>query len=277
MLDSNPGAARLRTLLERSTFGVGDEIIAEARSLGSELAGDVVRSLVERELPRPTADETAIRAAHLAHELRLVRAIPVLVRCIEGLEDVHPLGIAALIALARFGAQGVDELLAAFDRCDTREQRARIAETLLRTAVKDERIRAAFVRMLDDDPLSGAGYLAHYGDPRSVADLVRAMDRLALEAVGDCDICAGEHLVAMAQATRVLGGTPSEEQLTKILAVLRRHQDFWGSFGDTAGLPPTHAPSKRAPRPGRNARCHCGSGKKYKNCHLEADQRDAKH
>jgi preprotein translocase subunit SecA len=26
-------------------------------------------------------------------------------------------------------------------------------------------------------------------------------------------------------------------------------------------------------RPGRNDLCHCGSGKKYKHCHMRADQR----
>jgi hypothetical protein len=28
--------------------------------------------------------------------------------------------------------------------------------------------------------------------------------------------------------------------------------------------------------PGRNEACHCGSGKKYKNCHLEKDERAAR-
>ena len=32
------------------------------------------------------------------------------------------------------------------------------------------------------------------------------------------------------------------------------------------------APAKRAERPGRNEPCHCGSGKKYKKCHLSTDQ-----
>lgn len=28
--------------------------------------------------------------------------------------------------------------------------------------------------------------------------------------------------------------------------------------------------------PGRNEECHCGSGKKYKNCHLDKDERAAR-
>ena len=32
-------------------------------------------------------------------------------------------------------------------------------------------------------------------------------------------------------------------------------------------------PVVKPPRPGRNDPCWCGSGKKYKKCHLEADER----
>jgi uncharacterized protein YecA (UPF0149 family) len=31
--------------------------------------------------------------------------------------------------------------------------------------------------------------------------------------------------------------------------------------------------SKEAPKLGRNEECWCGSGKKYKKCHMEADNR----
>jgi preprotein translocase subunit SecA len=32
------------------------------------------------------------------------------------------------------------------------------------------------------------------------------------------------------------------------------------------------APRREGPKLGRNDPCHCGSGKKYKNCHMKADQ-----
>lgn len=33
--------------------------------------------------------------------------------------------------------------------------------------------------------------------------------------------------------------------------------------------------SSTTPRPGRNEPCYCGSGKKYKQCHLPADEAEA--
>lgn len=39
-------------------------------------------------------------------------------------------------------------------------------------------------------------------------------------------------------------------------------------------LPPWElAPVRKAPAPGRNDPCHCGSGRKYKKCHLDADRK----
>ena len=67
----------------------------------------------------------------------------------------------------------------------------------------DERIRAAFVRMLEDDPIEGSRCLAAFGDPRSVADLARALDRLLAAPIGDCVLCDGMHLVSMAMATNL--------------------------------------------------------------------------
>jgi hypothetical protein len=281
MADPTPAApltTRLQALLEACTSGVGDEAVSEARSLGPELAGDIVASFVEAELARPTADGTAIRAAHLARELGLARAVPALVRCVELLPDPHPLRHAALAAVSRLGTAALDALLASFDRCGTIEARARIAEALSRTPIEDDRIRGALVRMLEDDPVNGARHLADRGEWRAVEDLAWAVDRLALMPVGDCALCAGEHLGAIASAMRVLGGSLSEEQRTKIDDVLERGEALWTPFEDpSTALGALRAPATRDPRPGRNAPCPCGSGKKYKKCHLEADQRDARH
>lgn len=281
MLDptvSDSMATRLRMLLEESTFGLGDEAVAAARSIGPEAASDVVTSLIEAELTHPTASRAPIRAAHLAHELRLTGAVPHLVRCVELLPDIHPLRRAALAALGRLGTPAVDALLASFARCGTIEVRAGIAGALSRTTVDDDRVRAAFVRMLEDDPWHGARCLAERGEWRAVPDLAGAVDRLALEPVGDCEVCAGEDLSAIAYAIRVLGGRLSQAQEGEIDRVLERRDALWMPFADSfVSLGPPRAPATRDPRPGRNDPCHCGSGKKYKRCHLQADERDARH
>lgn len=268
---------RLSELLERCTTGLDDEALREARTLEPEAAAALVVSVIEAELTRPTAGPAAIRAVHLAHELRLSRAIPSLVRCLETLPEFHPLHRASLAAMTRFGADAVDPLLAAFNRCSTPEGRASLAEALSRTSVVEDRTRAAFVRMLEDDPVNGARHLADHGDWRAVEDLGRALDRLVAMPVADCALCSGEHLRAIASAVRVLGGTLSDEQGNGIDRVLERGEALWMPFEDPFAPPRGTDGSPTALRPGRNDPCHCGSGKKYKRCHLDADERDARH
>ena len=45
-----------------------------------------------------------------------------------------------------------------------------------------------------------------------------------------------------------------------------------GGCAQWSVLPPSEQRARRGPRVGRNEPCHCGSGKKYKKCHLMADQ-----
>jgi tetratricopeptide (TPR) repeat protein len=58
-------------------------------------------------------------------------------------------------------------------------------------------------------------------------------------------------------------------------------QATWGGDGeddeeeDDEFLPPPE-PIRNAPKPGRNDPCWCNSGRKYKKCHLEADERGSK-
>lgn len=265
-------------LLVGRTTGLDDQVVAEARSLDPERAGDLVTSILEAELSRPTAHGPAIRAAHLARELQLVRAVPALVRCLERLPEFHPLHEAARTALARLGAPAAEALLAAFDRCRKADVRLRIADALSRIALDDDRIRGALLRLVEDDPMTGARHLAERGDWRAVPELTRALDRLLLSPIGDCDVCSGEHLGAIAAAITALGGRPSHEQQARIDEVVERGDAHWIPFeGSRAAPGALGAPVRRVPRPDRNAPCYCGSGKKYKKCHLEADERDRRH
>jgi hypothetical protein len=133
--------------------------------------------------------------------------------------------------------------------------------------------------MLDSDPEAAAPRLAALGDPRSIEDLSRAVDRLLSNPIGDCEICHGLHLDALRSAVHALGGTLRAEQEAAIAQVHERASALWIPFGESGTfisrasheLP---APRVPAARPGRNDPCPCGSGLKYKRCHLEADARE---
>lgn len=358
--------ARLRSLLSRR--GPGDqqlfapasrEALVEAHALGPELAAQAVTAMLDGYVEgRDPA--TGERAVDLALQLRLTGAIPALVSCLERLSEYDPVANAALRALGGMKADATGPLLAAFGRCTTPEGRAWIGRALL-GAPQDERVRAAFVSMLADDPVSGAGYLSEHGDRAALPHLSATLDRLELAGVGadelrrceeivavaqairtlrgaftasqrakfehawarsedlllggpavhepedggspvhvvvganaalestegrsaeelsaridevldhpvdDCDICAGERLTTLELALFAAGGTPTREQRARIDDVRERAASMWLPGPDLLRLPPRRA---ARPRAGRNEPCPCGSGKKYKRCHLDAD------
>jgi hypothetical protein len=121
----------------------------------------------------------------------------------------------------------VGALLVEFDACVTAEDRASVGAKLATFGVRDARIRAALVRMLDDDPLNASAYLCAYGDRTAIADLSRALDRLLATPLGDCEICAAENLMAIVTAIRELGGTPSDDQFSGVMRVLDRAAEQW--------------------------------------------------
>jgi hypothetical protein len=270
---------RLQALLISSASGLGDDALAEARALDPERTAEAVTGLVDAHLSRAGPDTLgpAVRAAHLAGELRLSAALPVLVRCLALPASADAaLRSAALAALARFGAGAVDSLLSAHERCRTPEDSAGIAEALAGTPAPDDRVREVLVRRLEREPAESARRLAARGEWRAAPALVEAFDRLAAAPVADCDACAAEDLLVIANSVAALGGRLTAEQLARIGALmfegnaewvhLGGGRDAWRATPFPAGVP---LPSPAGPRPGRNDPCPCGSGKKYKRCCLD--------
>lgn len=84
--------------------------------------------------------------------------------------------------------------------------------------------------------------------------------------------------VELSVAIELLGGTLSPAHRHTLDGVMEWWRAFdppWLEPSDQAMDGPWLAPdaARRPSRPGRNEPCHCGSGRKYKKCHLEADRR----
>jgi hypothetical protein len=102
----------------------------------------------------------------------------------------------------------------------------------------------------------------------------------------DCVACDYVALCAIANAIHTLGGVPTDAQREKLAAYHDRQRGTWikpptyeeaveglAALGiDVASLD-LDRPPPPPPRLGRNDPCHCGSGKKYKKCHLDEDAR----
>lgn len=266
--------ARLAALLADCDGELSEAALAEARSIGADASSAVVAALLDAELTSPADEFAPLAAMYLATELRLAGTVPALVACVLRADLADDLWEAALTALGAIGAPAVEPLLVAFDAHPDPDARANLADALLATQATGERIVTALLRLLDDDAAEGASKLAGYGDRRALPALVEALDRAELDPVGDRDFLANEDVLNLAGAIEALGGTLTQAQRAKEQRVLRRRERVFLAARrlSTDEIGTIQVPVRREDRPGRNDPCHCGSGKKYKRCHLDADE-----
>lgn len=186
-----------------------------------------------------------------------------------------------------------------------------IVTVLGRLGVRDQRVFNLLIEQFHDAFARDAWPLAGYGDPRAVPHLARALSQIRLDTSDPYDLALDE-AIDMAGAIRDLGGTLTPHQqrtferaleMRRLLALeeaegayafeaedeidfddVEADDEFALPFDDgvadgqvvsrhdrkVGAAPPK--PNSSGSRPTRNQPCWCGSGKKYKNCHLQSDE-----
>jgi SEC-C motif len=255
-------------------------------------AGAVVPALIAL-LESALADDqaepegAAFHAVELLAALGDARAVPILLRCLAHDDLFDGLAPQAAAALRTLGPAALEGCLAAYGMATNAGFRDRLAGVMSRCGVHDERLYACLVETLQRTPELGANYLAEYGEARALDVLARSFDTLPLR---DEEIPLANHVfIELRAAIEELGGqlTAAQHQKFEAADAARRR---WVAQMPWAMDPPA-APAWRTPlratsvtgtRPpipsgtrklGRNAPCWCGSGKKYKKCHLPLEPR----
>jgi hypothetical protein len=238
------------------------------------------------------ADDQAEPEGALFHAVDLLgalgdaRAVPILLRCLAHDDLFDGLGLPAAAALRTLGPAALEGCLAAYATTTDDAFRDRLAGVLSRCGVHDERLYACLVETLQRTPELGANYLAEYGEARALDVLAHTFDTLPLR---DEESPLANHVfIELRAAIEDLGGHLTAAQHRKFEAAdaARRRwvaQMPWDT--DPPAAPAWHPPLRtmpaagpRPPRPagtrklGRNAPCWCGSGKKYKKCHLPLER-----
>ena len=86
---------------------------------------------------------------------------------------------------------------------------------------------------------------------------------------------ASHAAAAAATAQQDGDGADGEEQGGSAVASRRQRRRRMAAMGqqpEAAPAPKAQTVKRDKPKLGRNDRCWCGSGKKYKNCHLRSDE-----
>jgi hypothetical protein len=239
------------------------------------------------------ADDQAEPEGALFHAVDLlgalgdVRAVPILLRCLAHDDLFDGLAPQAAAALRTLGPAALESCLAAYAMTTDEAFRDRLAGVMSRCGVHDERIYACLVETLQRSPELGANYLAEYGEARALDVLAHTFDTLPLGA--EAAPLANHVFIELRAAIEDLGGQLTAAQAQKFEAADAARRRFVAQMSwdvDSAAAPAWHTPrratSSAGPRPptpsrarklGRNAPCWCGSGKKYKKCHLPLEPR----
>lgn len=238
------------------------------------------------------ADDQAEPEGALFHAVDLLgalgdaRAVPILLRCLEQDDLFDGLAPPAAAALRTLGPAALEGCLAAYAMTTDEAFRDRLAGVLSRCGVHDERLYACLAETLQRTPELGANYMAEYGETRALDVLAHTFDTLPLR---DAESPLANHVfIELRAAIEDLGGhlTAAQHQKFEAADAARRRlvaQMQWAVDPPAAPawrtpLQATSSAGTRPPRPpgtrklGRNAPCWCGSGQKYKKCHLPLER-----
>jgi len=231
-------------------------------------------------------DWAPLHAVDLLGALGDARAIPVLLRCLDQEDELDLLAQQAATALCALGALALDSCIAAYAAMPREAFRDRLAGVMSRWGLHDERIYAVLLDALQRTPDLGANYLVEYGDARALDVLAQTFDALPIRE-GDNPL-ANHVFIELRCAIEDLGGHLTEAQQHKFEQADAPRRRFVAQmhWDIEAPAPPAgrSATVARSPverqRPlttgkrklGRNAPCWCGSGKKYKKCHLPVEE-----
>jgi hypothetical protein len=264
--------------VKQIVFEAGRTLSPEAHdrivAMGPDAVAPLLEILEDRELGRdgsPGDGYAQIHAAELLGELHPPQALEPMIRVLAEVVERDLMTERLIDALSSYGADLIEPALELIATSDNKELSRSLTYSLAKCGVEDERVYQILLRVLVADPQIGPGLLVDYGDPRALEHLARAFDEYI---VGDgVSLLADHAVIELKSAIRELGGelTPAQqEKYDRATAPQRRfREELEAALGAVAEEP---APARPDSKPGRNDPCWCGSGRKYKKCHLRSDE-----
>lgn len=256
-----------------------DALVQAIREAGETLPEEVRQAVLARgEAAKPALSALAEEGtAAAAHAMRLLIEINeriiidahrrILCNLIEEAPLVGPdeeMYDEALESVDALGSQAVDTLAEAYADPARAESRPFVAAVAGGSGLADDRLLSLLLDHLRQEPEHGAMCLAEYGDARALPALAAVLDAAMLD---EGSFFRNHVFVELEAAIRDLGGDLSPQQRAKCEHARRISRDMGERLTRIA------APEAPPLRPGRNDPCWCGSGRKYKRCHLDTDER----
>ena len=255
----------------RVLIASGKQVSPSARSQivaqGQQAIPQLLAILRDRQLAEqdsPGEGWAPIHAVQLLGELQALEAVAPMLDLLEESDGGDYLSAEITEALPAMGPPILERMLQVQPRFARASQMNPINVVLAKLGVNDPRILAVLLDELKKSPDLGASNLSVYGDPAALPHLLRAFDEYR---VRPTDNPIEHHaLIELTAAIEELGGELTPEQRAKAQVADEPRRRFAELLTRLAEHPPARATARR--NVGRNAPCPCGSGKKYKKCHL---------
>jgi len=204
-----------------------------------------------------------VHAIRLIRELGASRAIGPLIDLLVQAEPDSIAGDETIQALGELGEPVIEPVLQAWAANDDPERLAALGCVLAKTPGRREDVRETLESLLPRHPLLGCALLGEYGDPAALSALSTILDEREIDWQDPAPI-GNMVIVEAAEAIRDLGGELTLSQRDKLRAV--------DAMGAAWRRSISGQPLEARSLPGRNDPCWCGSGQKYKRCHLREDE-----
>lgn len=203
-------------------------------------------------------------AIEILGELHAEQAIAPMLDVLARTEWQDLLHDYAILGLQAIGAPAFVPTWSRLKKTRHPDLRETLLSILSELGVRDERLYEKLVKQFEEssDICMAASNLASYGDDRALPVLSKALDAEPIS--HDPSPTANMTIIELADAIECLGGTFTESQQAKLQEAQRLAQAM-------RGLLRAALPARREAKPGRNEPCWCGSGTKYKKCHLDRD------
>jgi type VI protein secretion system component VasK len=176
------------------------------------------------------------------------------------------------LALGKTGPAALEPILEALEQTDHESTRHALLDAAASLGVHDERLKSHLVELLAPHPLLAAMLLAGYDDPSTLPDLRHTLARLKAGAsapLADDAVRELEHAIDQLEFDdQDIDEGKTAQVLRREIEELERENARLREDVEQLG-----APYRKGSREtvGRNDPCWCGSGRKYKRCHMRQD------
>ncbi|HVU05477.1 MAG TPA: SEC-C metal-binding domain-containing protein [Polyangiaceae bacterium] len=249
----------LRACGETLPTSLRERIVAEGASTVPGLLEMLTEDEESEGLDDDGSDWASIHAVDLLADLKAEAAVGPMLRVLAETDWDHVIHARIVVRMPDLGTAVLEPALAKLAESPSDDFADSLCTIIAELGIRDERIFQHLVARFPKNPELASGWLAAYGDARGIPLIQKEI----LDFVPDEDDDLGLHwLRDLVEAYERLAGPLSEE--------LREHVEALEAEW-TALRSPAHAPITSPPKIGRNDPCPCGSGKKYKRCHLGND------